>query len=44
MELFDWYAQNADEAHYFNAAMGNLSALAADELVRVYDMSAVQTV
>src|SRR5687768_16371425 len=44
MELFDWYAQNPEEAGYFNAAMGNLSALAASELVRVYDFSAVRTV
>jgi SAM-dependent methyltransferase len=44
MKLFDWYAQNPDEAGFFNAAMGNLSALAASELVRVYDFSAVRTV
>jgi SAM-dependent methyltransferase len=44
MDLFDWYAQNPEEATYFNAAMGNLSALAASELVRVYDFSAVRTV
>jgi SAM-dependent methyltransferase len=44
MELFDWYAQNAEEAAYFNAAMGNLSTLVATELVRVYDFSSVQTV
>jgi SAM-dependent methyltransferase len=44
MELFDWYAQNPEEAGYFNAAMGNLSALAASELVRVYDVSTVRTV
>src|SRR5918912_1099181 len=44
MGLFDWYAQNPDEAGYFNAAMGNLSALAAGELVRVYDFSTVRTV
>jgi SAM-dependent methyltransferase len=44
MELFDWYAQNPAEAGFFNAAMGNLSALAASELVRVYDFSAVRTV
>jgi SAM-dependent methyltransferase len=40
MELFEWYAQNPDEAGFFNAAMGNLSALAAGELVRVFDFSA----
>lgn len=44
MEIFDWYAQNPEEAGFFNAAMGNLSALAADELVRVYDFSAADTV
>jgi SAM-dependent methyltransferase len=44
MEMFDWYAQNPEEAGFFNAAMGNLSALAASELVRVYDFSAVRTV
>ncbi|HLQ22633.1 MAG TPA: methyltransferase [Gemmatimonadales bacterium] len=44
MELFDWYAQNPEEAGFFSAAMGNLSALAASELVRVYDFSAVRTV
>jgi SAM-dependent methyltransferase len=44
MELFDWYAQNPEEAGFFNAAMGNLSALAASELTRVYDFSAVRTV
>ena len=44
MELFDWYAQNPEEAGFFNAAMGNLSALAAAELVRVYDFSASQKV
>jgi SAM-dependent methyltransferase len=44
MDLFEWYAQSPEEASYFNAAMGNLSALAADELVRVYDFSAARTV
>jgi SAM-dependent methyltransferase len=44
MDLFEWYAQNPAEAAWFNAAMGNLSALAASELVRVYDFSAVRTV
>jgi SAM-dependent methyltransferase len=42
MELFEWYAQNPGEADFFNAAMGNLSALAAGELVRVFDFSAVR--
>src|SRR5581483_8357905 len=44
MELFEWYSKNPDEAGYFSAAMGNLSALAAGELVRVYDFSGVRTV
>ena len=44
MELFDWYAQNPEEAGFFNAAMGDLSALAATELVRVYDFSTAQNV
>ena len=44
MKLFEWYAQNAEEAGYFNAAMGNLSTLTASELVRVYDFSSVRTV
>jgi SAM-dependent methyltransferase len=43
MEFFEWYAQNPEEAGFFSAAMGNLSALAAGELVRVYDFSAVRT-
>jgi SAM-dependent methyltransferase len=44
MGLFDWYARNPDEARYFSAAMGNLAALTASELVRLYDFSAVRTV
>src|ERR687883_498374 len=44
MELFEWYAQNPEEAGFFSAAMGNLSALAANELVRVYDFARVRTV
>jgi hypothetical protein len=44
MELFEWYAQNPDEAGFFNAAMGNLSALAAGELVRVFDFSGFRQV
>ena len=43
-DLFSWYAENPEEAAFFNAAMGNLSALAASELVRVYDLSGVRTV
>ncbi len=43
-ELFDWYAQNPEEAGFFTAAMGNLSALAAGELVRVYDFTNVEKV
>jgi SAM-dependent methyltransferase len=44
MELFEWYSKDPDEAGYFSAAMGNLAALAASELVRVYDFSGVRTV
>lgn len=44
MELFDWYAQNPEEAGFFTGAMGNLSALAAAELVRVYDFSGAKKV
>jgi SAM-dependent methyltransferase len=44
MDLFEWYAKNPEEAGYFSAAMGNLSGLAASELVRVYDFSALRTV
>ena len=44
MPLFDWYGQNTEEAGFFNAAMGDLSALAAAELVRVYDFSTAQSV
>ncbi len=44
MDLFEWYSKNPDEAGYFSAAMGNLAALAASELVRVCDFSGVRTV
>jgi hypothetical protein len=44
MEIFEWYSNNPEEAGHFSAAMGNLSALAAGELVRVYDFSSVRTV
>ena len=44
MELFEWYGQNAEEAEYFSAAMGNLSALVASELVRVYDCTTARTI
>ena len=44
MDLFDWYAHNPGEAGFFNTAMGNLSGLAAGELVRVYDFGGVRTV
>jgi len=43
-ELWQWYGENPEEAGFFSAAMGNLSALAASELVRVYDCSTVRTV
>jgi SAM-dependent methyltransferase len=44
MDLFDWYANNPEEAAHFSAAMGNLAGLAAAELTRVYDFSGVRTV
>lgn len=43
-ELWQWYGENPEEAGFFSAAMGNLSALAASELVRVYDCMTVTTV
>jgi hypothetical protein len=43
-EIWDWYAQHPDEAAYFNAAMGNVSAIAASEVIRVYDFSKARTV
>lgn len=43
-ELWEWYGQNAEEAEFFSAAMGNLSALAASELVRVYDCTTARTI
>jgi hypothetical protein len=44
MELFDWYALNPEEGEFFNAAMGNVSALVAGEVVRVFDVSRVRSV
>lgn len=43
-ELWEWYGQNPEEAAFFSAAMGNLSALAASELVRVYDCTTARTI
>jgi SAM-dependent methyltransferase len=43
-ELWQWYGENPEEAEHFSAAMGNLSALAASEVVRVYDCSGAKTV
>jgi SAM-dependent methyltransferase len=43
-ELWEWYGQNEEEAAFFSAAMGNLSALAASELVRVYDCTTARTI
>ena len=43
-ELWEWYGQNAEEAEFFSAAMGNLSALAASELMRVYDCTTARTI
>jgi hypothetical protein len=44
MEVFEWYGQNPEEAEFFTAAMGNLSALTASELVRVYDCTTARTI
>jgi len=44
MDLFDFYAQHPEEAGFFSAAMGDLSALAASELVRVYDCTTARTI
>lgn len=44
IELWEWYGQNPEEAEFFSAAMGNLSGLAASEVVRVYDCSAARTI
>ncbi len=44
MELWEWYGQHPDEAAYFSRAMGNLAALAAHELVRLYDFSTARVV
>jgi SAM-dependent methyltransferase len=44
IELWEWYGQNPEEAEFFSAAMGDLSALAARELVRVYDFTTARTI
>jgi SAM-dependent methyltransferase len=44
IELWEWYGQNPEEAAFFSRAMGNLSALAAHELLRVCDFSQARTV
>jgi len=44
IELWEWYGQNPEEATFFSRAMGNLAALAAGELLRVFDFSTVRTV
>jgi SAM-dependent methyltransferase len=42
-EIYAYYAEQPEEAAFFNAAMGSLSAIAAAELMRVYDFSKVGT-
>lgn len=44
IELWQWYGENPEEAEFFSRAMGNLSALAASELVRVYDCATARTI
>lgn len=44
MGIFDWYAQNPDEAGVFHAALDEISVSIASELVRVYDLSGMRTV
>lgn len=43
-EIFDHYAKSPEEAGHFNAAMGNLSALVASEVARVYPASAAKRI
>ncbi|MHB8533610.1 MAG: methyltransferase [Solirubrobacteraceae bacterium] len=44
MELWQWYGAHPQDAAFFSAAMGNLAALAAGELVRVYDVTTARTI
>jgi SAM-dependent methyltransferase len=44
MELWQWYGEHPQDAAFFSAAMGNLAALAAGELVRVYDVTTARTI
>ena len=44
MELWQWYGEHPRDAAFFSAAMGNLAALAAGELVRVYDVTTARTI
>jgi SAM-dependent methyltransferase len=44
IELWEWYGQHPEEAAYFSRAMGNLAALAAHELLRLYDFSTARVV
>lgn len=44
MELWQWYGAHPQDAAFFSAAMGNLAALAAGELVRVYDVATARTI
>ncbi len=43
-EIFDYFAQHPDEASAFNAAMGNLSALAGHELAQRYELPKACTI
>jgi SAM-dependent methyltransferase len=44
IELWQWYGEHPEEAAFFSGAMGNLAALAASELLRVYDFTSAHTV
>jgi SAM-dependent methyltransferase len=44
IELWQWYGEHPEEAAFFSRAMGNLAALAASELLRVYDFTSAQIV
>lgn len=40
-DIYAYYAEQPEEAGFFNAAMGSLSAIAAAELLRAYDFSKI---
>jgi hypothetical protein len=44
MDLFTFYGKNPEEAAPFSRAMGNLSAMASGEVVRVTDFASAQTI